>query len=58
MIATISGARASLANDEALFYDSVYEFADREVRRHVRDMDEHARLRKERKKHVSSSSIG
>src|SRR5262249_48659267 len=32
------------AEDEALFLASVYEFADREIRPHVRDMDEHAKL--------------
>src|SRR3954470_3047211 len=34
----------SLSEDERLFRDSVYEFADREVRPLVRDMDEHAKL--------------
>src|SRR5690349_5437127 len=34
----------TLADDERLFRDSVYEFADREVRPLVRDMDEHARM--------------
>src|ERR1051325_4496057 len=33
-----------LSQDEALFRDSVYEFADREVRPLVRDMDEHAKI--------------
>src|SRR5689334_6901727 len=33
-----------LSEDEALFRDSVYEFADREVRPLVRDMDEHAKI--------------
>jgi alkylation response protein AidB-like acyl-CoA dehydrogenase len=33
-----------LAEDEQLFYDSVYGFADREIRPLVRDMDEQARL--------------
>jgi alkylation response protein AidB-like acyl-CoA dehydrogenase len=37
----------ALADDEKLFSDSVYEFADREVRPYVREMDEHAKLRKE-----------
>jgi alkylation response protein AidB-like acyl-CoA dehydrogenase len=32
----------TLGEDEALFRDSVYDFADREIRPHVRDMDEHA----------------
>ena len=36
-----------LAPDEALFRDSVYEFADREVRPLVRDMDEHAKIPRE-----------
>jgi alkylation response protein AidB-like acyl-CoA dehydrogenase len=34
----------SLSEDEMLFRDSVYEFADREVRPRVREMDEHARI--------------
>src|SRR6195256_4321779 len=34
----------TLTDDERLFRDSVYEFADREIRPLVRDMDEHARL--------------
>jgi len=33
-----------LSQDEALFRDSVYEFADREIRPLVRDMDEHAKI--------------
>lgn len=33
-----------LSDDERLFRDSVYEFADAEIRPLVRDMDEHARL--------------
>ena len=33
-----------LAEDEAIFRDSVYEFADREIRPHVREMDEHAKI--------------
>ena len=36
-----------LSDDERLFRDSVYEFADREVRPFVREMDEHAKLRPE-----------
>ena len=36
-----------LADDEALFRDSVYEFADREIRPLVRDMDEHAKIPRE-----------
>jgi alkylation response protein AidB-like acyl-CoA dehydrogenase len=47
MIATTVGTRASLAEDEKLFYNSVYEFADREVRPYVREMDEHAKIRAE-----------
>ena len=34
----------SLHEDEALFRDSVYEFADREIRPHVREMDEQAHI--------------
>ncbi|HEV3061957.1 MAG TPA: acyl-CoA dehydrogenase family protein [Vicinamibacterales bacterium] len=37
----------ALADDEKLFSDSVYQFADREVRPYVREMDEHAALRQE-----------
>ena len=37
-------ALTSLSEDERLFRDSVYEFADREIRPLVRDMDEHARI--------------
>jgi alkylation response protein AidB-like acyl-CoA dehydrogenase len=33
-----------LTEDETLFRDSVYEFADREIRPLVRDMDEHAKI--------------
>ena len=33
-----------LADDETLFRDSVYEFADREIRPLVHDMDEHAKI--------------
>jgi alkylation response protein AidB-like acyl-CoA dehydrogenase len=36
-----------LSDDERLFRDSVYEFADREVRPFVREMDEHAKVRTE-----------
>src|SRR5213080_1425395 len=35
-----------LSEDERLFRDSVYEFADREVRPLVREMDEHAKIPK------------
>ena len=34
----------TLADDERLFRDSVYEFADREIRPHVRHMDEEAKI--------------
>jgi len=34
----------TLSEDEHLFRDSVYEFADREIRPLVREMDEHAKL--------------
>ncbi len=37
-------ALTSLGEDEALFRDSVYEFADREIRPLVREMDEHAKI--------------
>jgi alkylation response protein AidB-like acyl-CoA dehydrogenase len=37
----------ALPEDEALFRDSVYEFADREIRPLVRDMDEHAKIPRE-----------
>jgi alkylation response protein AidB-like acyl-CoA dehydrogenase len=37
-------ALTRLSQDEALFRDSVYEFADREIRPHVRAMDEHAKI--------------
>src|SRR5436190_14958167 len=33
-----------LSEDERLFRDSVYEFADREIRPLVREMDEHAKI--------------
>jgi alkylation response protein AidB-like acyl-CoA dehydrogenase len=33
-----------LSQDETLFRDSVYEFADREIRPRVREMDEHAKI--------------
>jgi alkylation response protein AidB-like acyl-CoA dehydrogenase len=36
-----------LAEDELLFRDSVREFADRQVRPRVRDMDEHAKIPRE-----------
>jgi alkylation response protein AidB-like acyl-CoA dehydrogenase len=37
-------ALTALSEDERLFRDSVYEFADREIRPHVREMDEHAKI--------------
>jgi alkylation response protein AidB-like acyl-CoA dehydrogenase len=37
----------ALAEDERLFRDSVYEFADREIRPLVREMDEHAKVPRE-----------
>jgi alkylation response protein AidB-like acyl-CoA dehydrogenase len=37
-------ALTRLAEDEALFRDSVLEFADREIRPLVREMDEHAKI--------------
>jgi alkylation response protein AidB-like acyl-CoA dehydrogenase len=36
-----------LADDERLFHDSVYEFADRDIRPRVREMDEHAKIPRE-----------
>jgi alkylation response protein AidB-like acyl-CoA dehydrogenase len=36
-----------LTQDEALFRDSVYEFADREIRPRVHEMDEHAKIPRE-----------
>jgi alkylation response protein AidB-like acyl-CoA dehydrogenase len=40
----VRSALTTLSDDERLFRDSVYEFADREVRPLVRDMDEHAKI--------------
>jgi alkylation response protein AidB-like acyl-CoA dehydrogenase len=37
-------ALTRLSQDEALFRDSVYEFADREIRPHVREMDQLAKI--------------
>src|SRR5260221_4516120 len=37
-------ALTTLSDDERLFRDSVYEFADREIRPLVREMDEHAKI--------------
>lgn len=41
---TAPTALTQLSDDERLFADSVYEFADREVRPLVREMDEHAKM--------------
>src|SRR2546421_1166092 len=41
---TAAQALTTLSEDEQLFRDSVYEFADREVRPLVREMDEHAKI--------------
>jgi alkylation response protein AidB-like acyl-CoA dehydrogenase len=41
---TLPLALTQLSDDERLFANSVYEFADREVRPLVRDMDEHAKM--------------
>jgi alkylation response protein AidB-like acyl-CoA dehydrogenase len=40
-------ALTRLAEDEALFRDSVYEFADKEIRPLSREMDEHAKMSRE-----------
>jgi alkylation response protein AidB-like acyl-CoA dehydrogenase len=39
-----SSPLTQLSQDEGLFRDSVYEFADREIRPLVREMDEHAKI--------------
>ena len=46
MSQTVAGlpALTRLAEDEVIFRDSVYEFADKEVRPLARDMDEHAKM--------------
>jgi alkylation response protein AidB-like acyl-CoA dehydrogenase len=46
MTETLSAVPAltRLAEDEAIFRDSVYEFADREIRPLAREMDEHAKF--------------
>jgi alkylation response protein AidB-like acyl-CoA dehydrogenase len=44
---TAMPALTRLAEDEAIFRDSVYEFADREIRPLARDMDEHAKFNPE-----------
>jgi alkylation response protein AidB-like acyl-CoA dehydrogenase len=41
---TVSSPLTTLSEDERLFRDSVYQFADREIRPLVRDMDEHAKI--------------
>ena len=41
---SLSTPLTQLSPDEALFRDSVYEFADREIRPIVREMDEHAKI--------------
>jgi alkylation response protein AidB-like acyl-CoA dehydrogenase len=41
---TAQPALTRLAEDEALFRDSVYEFADKEIRPLSREMDEHAKM--------------
>jgi alkylation response protein AidB-like acyl-CoA dehydrogenase len=40
----VSAALTTFADDERLFRNSVYEFADREIRPHVRHMDEEAKI--------------
>ncbi len=49
MTETLTGPAAltRLADDEALFRDSVYEFADKEIRPLSREMDEHAKMPRE-----------
>src|SRR6476660_5621715 len=42
---SLSPPLTQLSQDEALFRDSVYEFADREIRPLVREMDAHAKIR-------------
>ena len=44
---TAMPALTRLAEDEAIFRDSVYEFADREIRPLAREMDEHAKFNPE-----------
>ena len=34
----------TLSDDEQAFYDSIVEFADKEIRPRVRDMDEHGKI--------------
>jgi alkylation response protein AidB-like acyl-CoA dehydrogenase len=40
----VAAALTTLADDERLFRDSVFDFADKEIRPHVRHMDEEARI--------------
>ena len=40
----MTAALTTLSDDERLFRDSVFEFADREIRPHVRQMDENAHI--------------
>jgi len=40
----VPAALTTLSDDERIFRDSVYEFADREIRPHVREMDEAAQM--------------
>jgi len=49
MTQTLTGPAAltRLTEDEALFRDSVYEFADKEIRPLSREMDEHAKMSRE-----------
>jgi len=44
---TSPAALTRLAEDEVLFRDSVYEFADKEIRPRSREMDEHAKMPRE-----------
>ena len=44
---TSPAALTRLAEDEVLFRDSVYEFADKEIRPLSREMDEHAKMPRE-----------
>src|SRR6188472_3137080 len=46
-IVAASPALTRLAEDEVLFRDSVYEFADKEIRPLSREMDEHAKMPRE-----------
>ena len=39
-----SAALTTLAEDEQLIYDGVYEFADKEIRPLVRQMDEESKI--------------